>query len=173
MTETRRRWDRGRQAEAYSELEHPSDLFLEIHGRELPELLENSLFAFYDQIAQIEGFGTRRELTLRVREPALDEALRSLLSEALYFFDTEGFVAAGGEVSVERCPHAEAARMGEAGTGLAGPAGEGWSLLARLWGDNADKERHTLLREIKAVTYHRLAVSENAGGWTATVLLDI
>ena len=178
MAEPRKRWDPGRRAHAYSELEHPSDLFLEIHGRDLQELVENSLFAFYDQVAQIEGFGTRRELTLSVREPGLDEALRSLLSEALYRYDTEGFVAAGGEVTVEGSPHGEAARPGEAGTdeartGTAGPAAQEWSLLARLWGDNADREHHTLLREVKAITYHRLAVSRSGDGWKATVLLDI
>ena len=173
MAETRKRWDPGRRAEAYSELEHPADLFLEIYGRDLPELFENGLFAFYDQVAQIEGFGARRELTLSVRESRLDEALRSLLSEALYCYDTEGFVAAGGEVRVEGRPSAEADRTGEAGTGPAGPAIEEWSLLARLWGDNADRERHTLLHEVKAVTYHRLAVSETGDGWKATVLLDI
>ncbi len=155
MAEPLERWDPLRRAEAYSELEHPSDLFLEIHGRDLPELFENGLFAFYDQVAQIEEVAARRELTLRVREPGLDEALRSLLAEALYRFDTEGFVAAGGEVTVERLPPAR------------------WCLLARLWGDNADRERHTLLREVKAVTYHCLTVGESGGGWKATVLLDI
>lgn len=173
MTETRRRWNPGRRADAYSELEHPADLFLEIHGRDLPELFENGLFAVYDQIAQIEGFGARHELTLSVREPGLDEALRSLLSEALYRYDTEGFVAVGGEVSVERRPSVEAGRTGEGGTGPAGPAIEEWSVRARLWGDNADRERHTLFHEVKAVTYHRLAVSETGRGWKATVLLDI
>jgi SHS2 domain-containing protein len=173
MVETRKRWEPERRARAYSELEHPSDLFLEIHGRDLRELFENGLFAFYDQVAQIEGFGTRRELTLSVREPGLDEALRSLLSEALYCYDTEGFVAAGGEVNVERRPATEAAMTGEAGTGPAGPAAEEWSLQARLWGDNADRERHTLLREVKAVTYHLLTVIESGEGWKATVLLDI
>ena len=50
-----------------------------------------------------------------------------------------------GRRSASRVSDTEAAMMGEAGPGLAGPAGDGWSLLARLWGDNADKERHTLL----------------------------
>jgi protein archease len=184
MTETRKRWDPGRRADAYSELEHPSDLFLEIHGRDLPELFENALFAFYDQIAQTDGLAARRELILRVREPGLDEALRSLLSEALYRVDTEGFVAVGGKVAVEGGPKAPA----DDGRDEAGPAGtapgegadlEGaqasgdWRLLARLWGDKADREHHTLLREVKAVTYHRLEVRESNSRWQATVLLDI
>jgi SHS2 domain-containing protein len=162
VTETRKRWDAERRAAAYTELEHPSDLFLEIYGRDLPELFENALFAFYDQVAHIAGFEARRELTLSVREPGLDEALRALLSEALYRFDTEGFVAVGGEVIVEGP---------EAGPPGAMPGD--WRLLARLWGDNADRERHELLHEIKAATYHRLGVTAVDGGWKATVLFDV
>jgi SHS2 domain-containing protein len=154
------RWDLRRRADAYTELEHPSDLFVEVRGRDLPGLLQNALFAFYDQVAQLEDLEARRELTLSVREPGLDEALRALLSEALYHFDTEGFVAVGGQVEVRTAPGAE--------TG----AGAGWYVLARLRGQTAVR-RGLLLREIKAVTYHRLQVLHDEGGWRATVLLDV
>lgn len=176
--------------DAYSELEHPADLFLEIRGPDLPGLLENALFAFYDQIAEIGGFEPRRELTLSVREPRLDEAFRSLLSGALYRFDTEGFVAAGGEVTVEKdgalpaaagTPAALGGCLPGAGSACAAPraypvplpAPRDWHLVARLWGESAERGRHTLLHEVKAVTYHRLSVSEGRDGWRATVLLDI
>jgi SHS2 domain-containing protein len=156
LAPTWERWDLSRRADAYTELEHPSDLFVEIRGRDLPELLQNALFAFYDQTARLEGFEARRELTLSVHEPGLDEALRTLLSEALYWFDTEGFVAVGGQVEAQ----------------TAQGTGSEWHLLARLWGQTAS-ERGLLLREIKAVTYHRLQVREDESGWRATVLLDI
>ena len=60
------------------------------------------LFALYDQIAEIEGFEPRRAQTLEAGGAGLDEALRSLLSEALYRFDTEGFVARGRRGDGER-----------------------------------------------------------------------
>ena len=102
MTESYGRWVAARRAEAYTELEHPSDLFLEIRGCDVPGLVENALFAFYDQIADIEGFEPRRAQILEAVGAGLDDALRSLLSEALYRFDTEGFVAADGEVTSDR-----------------------------------------------------------------------
>jgi SHS2 domain-containing protein len=154
------RWDLRERADAYTELEHPSDLFVEVRGRDLPGLLQNALFAFYDQVAQLEELEARHEVTLSVREPGLDEALRALLSEALYRFDTEGFVAVGGRVEAQTVPDAE--------TG----AGADWHLLARLWGQTGVR-RDLLLREIKAVTYHRLQVLHDEGGWRATVLLDV
>ena len=155
MTESYERWVAARRAQAYTELEHPSDLFLEIRGRDVPELVENALFALYDQIADLEGFEPRQAQTLEVTAARLDHALRSLLSEALYRFDTDGFVAADGEVAVSGEPE--------------GP----WHLTARLWGENADRTRHTLQREVKAVTYHRLSASRTNDGWLATILFDL
>jgi SHS2 domain-containing protein len=163
MTENRERWGPERRASAYAELEHPSDLFLEIHGRDPQELLENALFAFYDEVSEMDGFEPRRELTLEAGGAQLDDALRALLSEALFYFDTEGFVAVGGTVTLDGPDVLKAA------TSAAAP----WRATARLRGDNADRERHTLLHEVKAVTYHRLAVSRVEDGWTATVLLDL
>jgi SHS2 domain-containing protein len=148
-------WVAARRAGAYTELEHPSDLFLEVRGHDAAALVENALFAFYDQIADIQGFEPRRPLTLEAGGATLDEALRALLTEALYRFDTEGFVAADGEAGVAGEP--------------AGP----WQLTAQLWGERADRGRHTLCREVKAVTYHRLSVSHTDDGWRATILLDL
>lgn len=155
MMESYERWVAARRLEAYTELQHPSDLFLEIRGQDVPVLVENALFALYDNIAEIEGFEPRRLLALETGGASLDEALRALLAEALYRFETEGFVAADGEVTVSGEPE--------------GP----WTLCACLWGEDADKGRHALLREIKAVTYHQLSVTRTDTGWRATVLLDL
>ncbi len=153
-----RRWDTARRAEAYTELDHPSDLFLEIRGRDPAELARNALFALYDQIAELDGFDTRRRRAFDAGGATLDEGLRSLLAEALYLFDTEGFVAAGGR--------AEARPPG-------GRYGSAWRFSARLWGDRVGEGRHTLLHEVKAVTYHRLSAELVNGIWKATILLDV
>jgi SHS2 domain-containing protein len=165
----RKRWSVERRAEAYSEREHPSDLFLEIHGRDPAELAENALFAFYDQIAELEGFEAQREVTLEASGHGLDEALRSLLAEALFRFDTEGFVAIGGDVAAQRV-NVAAQRVNVAAQDAAEPQ---WRLSADLWGENADRSRHTLLHEVKAVTYHQLGALQTGGAWEATVLLDL
>ena len=47
-------------------------------------------------------------------------------------------------------------------------------VTAHLHGETIDKRRHTLLTEVKAVTYHRLTVDRTPeGGWRATVLFDV
>ncbi|QJX00473.1 archease [Frigoriglobus tundricola] len=46
-------------------------------------------------------------------------------------------------------------------------------LMASLWGETYDPERHALAHEVKAITYHELKVVEHAGGWLAEVIVDI
>ena len=150
------RWDPGARNEAYTELEHPADLLLEVWGGDLRALYENALFALYDQMAELEGFGTERRETIEAEGSSAEEALRSLLSEALYRFATEGFVAAGADLDVNITPSG------------------GVRVTARLDGETIDSRRHTLLSEVKAVTYHQLKVERSPeGGWQATVLFDV
>jgi SHS2 domain-containing protein len=164
-----RRSSRGRtahQAEVYRELEHPADLLLEIWGRDLPDLFANALFAFYDQSADLSGFQPRQELTLEVSGHDAAGALRALLAEALYRFDTERFVATEATVTLTADE--------SAGTAGSGPV----RVRAVLRGEKADPTRHVLTTEIKAVTYHLLLVEKTAdekGGpaWRATILFDI
>ena len=156
MVEEPRHWDPDSRDEVYSDLDHPADVFVEIWGEDLPELFENALFALYDQVAELQGFGTGREETITVMGPGAADALRSLLSEALYLFETEGFVAARAEVDVQTTSPDQV------------------QVTARLDGETLDRERHTLLSEVKAVTYHQLAVERvPEGGWRASVLFDV
>ena len=46
-------------------------------------------------------------------------------------------------------------------------------LEAVALGEAFDPSRHGLGREVKAITYHGLSVSEVAGGWQAEVIVDI
>jgi SHS2 domain-containing protein len=149
------RWDPEGRDSVYKELDHPADLLVEVWGSDLPELFENALFALYDQMAELEGFEIERSETIEVRGSSPEEALRSLLSEALYRFATEGFVAASAKIDVHATPSGEV------------------QVKADLHGETIDRERHTLASEVKAVTYHKLAVERVPEGWRATVLFDV
>ena len=140
----------------YVQLEHAADLFLEIWGQDLTTLFRNALFALFDQLVRHEGIEERDKITVAAEASTLPEALRSLLAEALYRFSTDGFVAARAEVTIET------------------PDENTFRATAGLSGERFDRERHVLLTEVKAITYHLLTVEETAeGGWRATVLLDV
>ncbi len=156
MTREASGWSPADRDKVYTELDHPADVLLEIWGKDLPALFENALFALYDQLAELEGFEAERKETVAAKGPTPAEALRSLLSEALYRFAAEGFVACQAEIGVKTAPSGEV------------------EITAELHGETVDRERHTLLTEVKAVTYHQLSVeAQPDGGWQATVLFDV
>ncbi len=149
------RWKPVDRDKVYAELDHAADVFVEVWGDDLPKLFENALFALYDQLAELEGFTAEYEKTITVRAPTNAEALRALLSEALYRFETEGFVAVTARIAVDT-------------------EGNEVQATAHLRGETLDRHRHTLLKEVKAVTYHQLAVDViPEGGWRATLLFDV
>lgn len=151
-----RRWQPENRGQTYTELEHAADLFLEIRGPDLASLYENALFALYDQLADLNCFGDQQRKTIQLRAPTHAQALRALLAEALYLFAVSGFVATGATVTLQESD------VGEI------------EVTTDLQGETFDRTRHTLLTEIKAVTYHRLAVNQLAdGSWQATVLFDV
>ena len=40
-------------------------------------------------------------------------------------------------------------------------------------GEPLERTRHTLLHEVKAITYHGLRVDQSSDGWIAEVIVDI
>jgi SHS2 domain-containing protein len=164
---------------AFAELDHPADLFVQIDGAGLDKLFENALYTFYSRVADLgrldAAVAGHSRIDLELSSPTLEEALRALLAEALYLFDAEGFVAVTAQVSVLPAEAAEAFRStGGAERSAAPRPGLGVLVAATLWGDKVIAESGALLTEVKAVTYHQLAVARRPdGGWRATVLFDV
>jgi SHS2 domain-containing protein len=155
---------------AYRQLEHPADIFLEIEGRDLGQLLGNALYAFYSQIAEVERVEPRELVVIEVAPIRVDEMVRAVLAEALYRFDTEGFV--GAAVTVRVCEE-DGADAGP--TRPRTPDGDqGLRVRAEIWGERLHRPTDLLLTEVKAVTYHRLQARRRPEGvWRATVILDV
>ena len=97
-----------------------------------------------DQVARTQ----RLHLAVRGRDPA--DLLVDWLHELLVAFETRGVVLSGFEV-----------RLGHDG------------LEAECRGEALDPDRHRLLHEVKAVTYHGLRVERDEEGWVAEVIVDI
>jgi SHS2 domain-containing protein len=169
-------WMSRDMSEAYVELEHPADVFLEIRAPDLPRLFENALYALYDHMVDLDGVNPHRELLLDVWGSSEAEALRTLLAEALYHFETEGFVGAAAAIEVDssvecdrRAPADSKDPAHAASSALCGTR-----VKARIFGEKADRTCHSFLAEVKAVTYHQLKVSRSGdSGWRATVLFDV
>ncbi|HXY36902.1 MAG TPA: archease [Planctomycetaceae bacterium] len=131
--------------------DHTADLGLRIHAADV-----NSLFAEGGRallsviVSNPEAVEPREELSLRVAGRDVEYLFVDWLDELLFLFESKQFLACEFETVVDD-------------TGLS----------ATVRGETCDPARHSLAHEVKAVTYHGLAVEQVPDGWRAEVILDI
>jgi SHS2 domain-containing protein len=130
----------------FEEIEHTADWAFRAYGRDLKELFENAAYALF----ALEGV-TPADLTVthRVEVSGIDyeSLLVNWLSELLYLQETCGETYA--HFTVE---------------GLTPTA-----LHAQIQGAPSGP----LNKFVKAITYHDLKIEQTAGGWQATVVVDV
>lgn len=140
-------------------LDHTADVAVEVRSGSLDGLFAEALRAFTDTLTPVDGVGGGTGRRVRLEAPDLEELMVLWLEELLFVFEVDSLLFSGAEVTVEQ-----------------GPAGS--VLAAALHGEHYDPERHPLKVLIKGVTYHTLAVEEEAPretgeGWRAHVIFDI
>lgn len=133
--------------------DHTADIGMRITATSLPELFGEAgkgmfrlIVENYDNLEFISTSGT-----LHLRAEALDLLLFDWLKELLYRFDLRHEILGGFRIEV-------AAEQG---------------LSACFGSIPLDPQSHVLDHEVKAVTYHELAVRATPQGWEAVVILDI
>jgi len=140
----------------FRSFDHTADVGIEVRGESLPDLLETAAQAVFS--LAIEDGPTAVEVEQEIGvEPgpglqSLEDVFVAWLQELLFRFDTEGLVPL------------------EFHFAKAGPR----RIRARVGFGRFDPKRHRAATEVKAVTYHELAVREEAGGaWSARFILDV
>lgn len=133
-------------------LPHTADAAFEVEAPDLPRLFEAAAAALFDLVVEIDKVATdaveaRVEVEALDRETLLVAWLSALLSRAM----VEGAVY--GAFAVD--------------------ALEPQALRGRAWGEPLDPLRHGFRTEVKAVTYHELAIDEIPEGYRARVLVDV
>ncbi len=132
-------------------LEHPSDLGIEAMGPTLPRAFENAAAGMMSVILDISSVQARGSRTIELGGTDYGQLLVRWLSEILYLYDGQQFV--GKEFGiVELTPTA---------------------LRGTVRGEDLNSARHTPRLDVKAVTYHQLAVEQDEAGARVRVFLDI
>src|SRR5262245_7953717 len=120
----------------YEPLSHTGDLGMVAYGRDLPELFAHAAWAMFDLMSDATTIRAQYTVTLSVNATDLEDLLVRWLSELLYLYDTQRFL--GSTCVVMRL--------------------EPTHLTATVTGETLDPGRHPIDTEIKAVTYHQLAI---------------
>jgi SHS2 domain-containing protein len=135
----------------YETFDHTADLGLRIRAADCDTLFAEAGQALFATI--VEDMGTiepRQQVEIQLIADDREYLLFDWLKELLYHFDAEHLVFGRFEVRVS-----------------------GNSLKGVAWGEPLDTSRHTLLHEVKAITYHGLRVEQTKDGWLAEVIVDI
>ena len=133
----------------YRELEHTGDLAIEVTAATREELFAHSLVAMARLMVDEDGIAAAEHREIRCDAGDDADKIRDLLAAALNLFLIDGFIWRAAEVKIQDR-----------------------AVIAALAGEQYDSRRHQLLEEIKAVTYHRLAVEKIDDTWRATIVFD-
>ena len=132
-------------------LEHPADLGIEASGPSLAEAFAQAASGLISIILDPTGVREAESRTVCLEAADLEQLLVRWLSEILYLYDAQRFVACAFVVE-EISAH---------------------TFTAVVLGERFDPARHPTRLDVKAVTYHQVNVTQANEGVTVRVYLDI
>ena len=128
-----------------------SDVMFKSYGKNLEELVENSGFALFSVMCDIEGVKPKKSVFIEISGENEEKLIYNWLSEVLTQHEIENMFFSKFEV-------------------LDLKKNNGYNLKVKAFGDEIKNE--LVLTVVKAVTYHKFSV-EKKDKWIATVVLDI
>ena len=137
--------------EPFRVLEHTADVGFEAFGSTREEAFANAARALMNIVVDLDSVDPAAAVPVQAEGSDPPDLLVNWLSEILYLYDAEGWVFRGFEVRslTDR------------------------SISAVARGEKFDLSRHQVNLQVKAVTYHQLALEKTADGWRAQVYVDI
>ena len=135
----------------YELFDHTADIGIRVWAPSLPQLIRPATDGLYAVLGDLATGSDSIALTIEFRGDDAALLLRDYLAELLYLYDPERRRLSEVETRVFTPQHLVV-------TGQVGLVDAGRSVLAH---------------EVKAVTYHELAIRPIPGGFEATYILDI
>lgn len=136
----------------YELIEHTADIGLVARGADEAALFVHAAEGFFSLIVPPEEVRESRRVRVTAEGENRQELFLNWLRELLHLFETRRFLGRRFEIT-----HLGSGRI-----------------EAAVRGEKLDLNRHSVDKEIKAVTYHAFSLKQDAaGGWTARVLFDI
>ena len=129
-------------------IEHEADMGLEIYGRSLPEIFIHAGVALFSLITDPDRL--EAQCTKQITIENGEDSLVVFLNELLYLWDTEKFLPCSFSFLEER-----------------------EKLEIIMTGEIFNPNKHSVKKEIKAVTYHKFSIQQQGDLLKATIFLDI
>jgi SHS2 domain-containing protein len=132
-----------------------ADIAFRAWGQNLEETFISAADATINvMVEELESIQPRERREFELMNETLDLLLFDLLQELIYFKDAEQLLLRLHQLQIvaDRSPYI---------------------LKAIALGEKLNPDRHRQRVDVKAVTLHRFLLEKTAGGWEATVILDI
>lgn len=140
-----------RERPSYEIIDHTADLGIKVTGDSTEKVFECAGLAMFDLLTDFRGIKPTTRMSFSLTADNLEALFVHWLRELLYLFYGQKRLFCAFEIT----------KLSEKDLTVTG------------WGERFDQKRHTMLTEIKAVTYHELSVIRTESGWTAQVIFDI
>ncbi len=138
-------------AAGHREVDHTADLGFELWAGSLEELYTEGVLAVAELCYDRAAVRPRQRRRLSVQGPNREERLVRWLHEVYLILESEMWLTAAAVDVSAVDDHIEGV----------------------LQGEPFDSVRHTIHTDIKAITYHGLAVAHDGERWRATVVVDV
>ncbi|WAC07475.1 MAG: archease [Thermodesulfobacteriota bacterium] len=132
-------------------IDHTADVGVIISGQSLPELFQHAARSFFSVLTEVDQIQGNEAHKFSLEAPNLEELLVSWLNEFLFLFETQELLFSRFDIK------------------NLNPNG----LEATVWGEKYTPEKHLIKRIIKAVTFHKLAITEKNGQWQTQIIYDL
>lgn len=127
-----------------------ADVAVEVWANTIEELFCDSALAISEVMVDTATVEPRIEREIYLSSSSLDMLLYDFLSEIVYLKDAQSLLFSKFEVKINDL-----------------------NLESKLWGENIDREKHSLRIDVKAVTLYRFNLYFENGLWRAEFVLDI
>ncbi len=135
---------------SFKEIDHSGDIGIEVWGKDMGEVLQNATMGLFALLCRNQV----REVVERkvdVSSSSAEDLLVDWLAEVISTAGAYGELYGGVEIG----------RVGE------------WRAAGVLRGEKVDAKRHDLRFDVKAATYHGLAVEKRGGRYYGRVIFDL
>lgn len=129
-------------------MDHTADLMVKAYGKDLEECFANAGYALFDQTVDLSTVDIVQSIHFEISSEVVEDRLYSFLSELLFIEDCDNLILKEFEVRFE-----------------------GEKVICDAKGESLDRNKHRLKSEIKAVTYHMMAIDSDTP--SVTVIFDV
>ncbi len=130
-----------------------ADVAFEATGKTIEEMFESAAKALTNSmVSDLKAIEAKKTISIKVESKDAERLLHDFLQEILFYKDAENLIFSEYSIKVSRS--------------------DGYLLEADMKGEEINMDKHDLVVDVKAVSWHRYKVEEKEG-WRAFVILDV